>query len=90
MLCVIMLSVVMLSVIILGSTYASCHIIAPCVECHTAECRYAECPYDEYLGAILTRKCIWMRHGNRVIRAKVPKAATEAAAASVDEFDTVD
>jgi len=36
------------------------------------------------------RKCIWMRHGNRVIRARVPKAATEAAAATVDEFDTVD
>lgn len=35
-------------------------------------------------------KCIWMRHGNRVIRGTVPKAATEAIAASVDEFDTVD
>jgi hypothetical protein len=36
------------------------------------------------------RKCIWMRSGNRVIRGKVPKAATQAAAAAVDEFDTVD
>ncbi len=31
-----------------------------------------------------------MRSGNRVIRGKVPKAATQAAAAAVDEFDTVD
>ena len=43
-----------------------------------------------YTFFALYRKCIWMRHGNRVIRALVPKAATEAAAAAVDEFDTVD
>ena len=41
-------------------------------------------PYrDYYVIQQAIWKCIWMRYGNRVIRAKVPKAPTE-------DFDTVD
>jgi len=41
-------------------------------------------PYrDYYVIQQAIWKCIWMRYGNRVIRARVPKAPTE-------DFDTVD
>ncbi len=35
----------------LTATYADCHILALCAECHFAECRYAECHYAECRGA---------------------------------------
>lgn len=42
-------------------------------------------PYQDYYKIQqYIWKCIWMRYGNRVIRAKLPKAP------AVEDFDTVD
>ena len=45
-------------------------------------------PYQDYYKIQQSIwKCIWMRHGNRVIRAKVRKPAVPEAS---DDYDTVD